>query len=97
MTDKSVTCRVLVGQAVHALGSSYGSGAVFTAAHERAERLVQLGVIEIIPDRVSTPEPEPAADHVEVRVPGGFRSLPRDEAKALVAAGQAQPFYPSVL
>lgn len=95
-TSLTVSVRVLEGHTVHTLGRSYGGGQAFIAAAEQARRLVELTAVEIIPTpTVPTPEPV-AVDHVEVRIPGGFRSLPRDEARALIAAGEATAFYPAL-
>jgi hypothetical protein len=97
MTDPTITVRVLEGQAVHAIGRSYGTGEVFTVPVERAQRLVEIGACECH-EPEPTPKPDPVAvDHVEVRVPGGFRSLPRAEARELIAAGKAEPLFPGTL
>ena len=90
--------RVTVGHTVHTLGGAYGTGRVFSATATTAARLVELGAGEI----VATPEPEPEpvadlSDDVEVRIPGGFRSCSREEARALIAAGEATAFYPGTL
>ena len=91
MTENPTTVTVVVLDGWEV--GTYPCGHVFTVPSEQVRRLVELGAVEVVPavpavPAVPTPEPV-AVDDVEVRIVDGFRSLPRADARALIAAGEA--------